>query len=146
MYNQFMQKTPVSRFLERVYLKWINSIGEVRTQKEFSQFLGVEYSKFNRYYNGHRSDMDYVTALKICRAVKDYELMEILGFEIPEEDLIAVLPTDRAASLRAALTEIRERLAKFPGLSEAQASVIVDEIMLAHGWTVKDTALPSRSK
>ena len=128
-------KPPVAKFLERKYIQWISECGEFHSQKDFAAFLEVEHSSFNRYYNGRRSDMEYQTALKICKKVRDFELLEILGYPPPsEEDLLSILPPGRGASIRAALEEIKLTVKQSGAISEEEA----DEILSRHGWKSND--------
>lgn len=82
-------KPPIAVYTERIYLAWINSLGQVRPQSEFAELLGMDRQRFNNYYNGKRANMDYATAVRVAEiaagfgADNPYEILEILGYPVP---------------------------------------------------------------
>jgi transcriptional regulator with XRE-family HTH domain len=110
-------KTPVAAYVERIYLAWLNSIGQVRSQREFSELLGMDRQRFNNYYNGKRTNMDYATAVHVAKiaagfgAENPYEILEILGYPVPGVgDLYARVSPLFSGAMRAALNEINEKI------------------------------------
>jgi hypothetical protein len=49
-----VSKNEFAVLLEKKYLDWMHAAGELRDQKEFAAWLGVEYLTFNRHLNGTR--------------------------------------------------------------------------------------------
>jgi hypothetical protein len=106
-------KGPVARWLEKKYIQWINEQGEMRTQEEFANFLGVDRVTFNRHYNGTIKRMELSTALKYAKKLNDYEILDILGYERPnEEKLLEGFPPEFKTAFSAALNEARSELVK----------------------------------
>lgn len=110
-------KPPTATYMERIYLAWINSVGQVRPQSEFAEILGMDRQRFNNYYNGKRTNMDYVTAQRVGQiaagfgADNPYEILEILGFPRPvSEDPLSKISPEFSETLQAALKEINEKI------------------------------------
>jgi hypothetical protein len=128
-------KPPTARYMEKVYLAWLNQVGQVRSQKEFAEYLELDQIRFNRYYNGARTEIDYATALSICRKTGDYELMDILGYPRPIEGFdFSSLPPEDAASLRAAVFELTDKLNELGDFSDDEYRAVRDEVMEKYGW------------
>jgi transcriptional regulator with XRE-family HTH domain len=90
--------------------EWEKEEGERKSEAKFAVYLGVGKEALNHWLNG-RNNPNYKSALKIAQALNDYEILEILGYELPEQVMI----TDEQLAPLAALImqfpeEVRPRI------------------------------------
>lgn len=71
---------PLGDFLQRKYLEWINSCGEVRSQREYADYLGLKPMTFSQYLNGKRKKIDDPNIVNMLAEKLGDELYEVLGY------------------------------------------------------------------
>ena len=71
---------PLGDFLQRKYLEWINSCGEVRSQREYAEYLGLKPMTFSQYLNGKRKKIDDPSIVNMLAEKLGDELYEVLGY------------------------------------------------------------------
>ena len=102
----------VGLWLEKKYIEWINEVGEVKPQVDFAIHLGLKKETFNRYYNGERKP-SYKQAIQICQVLKDFTLMDILGYTRPAvSGLVIDFPPEVALVIEKSLKEAKSELLK----------------------------------
>lgn len=48
------KKGPFGEYLEKSFIEWMRVSGEVKTQQDFADYLGIERSLLSHYMNGRR--------------------------------------------------------------------------------------------
>lgn len=71
---------PLGNFLQRKYIEWINAQGEVKSQKEFAEHLGIHPMTFSHYLNGKRKKIDDPKIVNLLAEKLGDELYEVLGY------------------------------------------------------------------
>jgi transcriptional regulator with XRE-family HTH domain len=124
-------------WLEKKYLEWQIENGRA-TVKDFASKLGISRSYLTLLLNGERTSMSREMAIEIAEKVRDYEILSILGYSLPEGISDLSLPPSLRSSFDKAINEI-ERVYKALGITELEspeALRIAKEIFEEHGWTV----------
>lgn len=135
-----MNDQPTAKYMQRIFLAWLNNVGKARSQKEFADYLGLEKIRFNRYYNGARTEIDYPTAIHICQkaesfgAENPFELLTILGYPKPTKFDLSSLPPEDASSLEGALIELTSRIHELGEVSETEYKTLRDTTFEKYGW------------
>ncbi len=107
--------------------------GSTKGPTAYARYLGVKQQLVSAWLNGNfQPRMDSIIKL----AEKYPDIYEVLNVDAPLD--LSVLPPDDAASLRAALVEVRSTL-HGQTLSETEARKLSDSIMARHGWYRKAT-------
>jgi hypothetical protein len=129
-----------SEWITKKYIQWRGDAIRGHAISNFAAYIGVPQSVLSSWMqpNGKQP----TSRKSINRLVNCFgeEVYEILGLPTPgEENLISVLPPQRAESLRRALIEVNDALKKAGTIPEEEASRIADKVMEKHGWRSKDT-------
>lgn len=139
--------TKSSKWLNQKFLQWQSASGERKNISEFAEYLEVGEAALGHWLIGRRNP-NFENSLKICRKLHDFELMGILGFQIPP-DSIAYLPEDFRNRLGLAIRETREALAGYAHDKDSEEIVkISTEIFERHGfkYTGKDKDVAGSKK
>ena len=84
-YNISM-KSSLSEWLQKKYIDWMAEQGEIKTQHEFADFLGIDKVSLNRYFNGKIKTPDAETITKISEKLGP-EIYDVLGLVRPDPQL-----------------------------------------------------------
>lgn len=102
--------------------------GSTKGPTAYARYLGVKQQLVSAWLNGdYQPRMDSIAKL----AEKYPDIYEVLSVDAPVD--VSVLPPDDAASLKAALAEIRSTV-HGQALSEAEIRALSDSIMARYGW------------
>jgi len=137
------ETTSTSTWLMNKYLDWQKERGALTPLAEFARFLEVGDKALSTWLNG-RNNPSYKTAVKICKKLGDYSLLEILGYSPPVLDPKPLPFSSLPPEFIKLLEEIDLEIAKTfreRGITEysAEAESIAREIMEKYGANVIST-------
>ena len=76
----------LSEWLQRKYINWLSMKGEIKSQREFADFLDIDKVALSRYFNGIRRNPDPDTVIKFADKLGP-EIYDILGLARPDPQL-----------------------------------------------------------
>ena len=79
-------ETTLSEWLQRKYINWLSMKGEIKSQREFADFLDIDKVALSRYFNGIRRNPDPDTVIKFADKLGP-EIYDILGLARPDPQL-----------------------------------------------------------
>ena len=81
-----MEETNLARWLEMKYIAWLGQEKEIKTQREFAEYLGVDPVRLNHYLNGRRKLSDPDTIDTFAQKLGP-EIYDVLGLARPDPQL-----------------------------------------------------------
>lgn len=82
----FYMDREFSNWLQKKYIEWMAAEGEIRTQKDFADFLKIDKVTLSRYINAKRKNPDLKTVKKFADKLGP-EVYDILGLARPDPQL-----------------------------------------------------------
>ena len=79
-------KSEFANWLEGQFINWMQERGEVTTQREFAEFLGLDQVQLSHYMNERRKKPDKVSLEKIAARLGP-EIYDVLGLARPDPQL-----------------------------------------------------------
>jgi len=79
-------KEAFAKWLERQYIEWLQEKGEIASQKEFAEYIGIEPMNLSNYLNAKRKMPDPDSTLKIAEKLGP-EAYDVLGLARPDLQL-----------------------------------------------------------
>ena len=79
-------KSEFARWLELQYVDWMHERGEVTTQREFAEYLGLDQVQLSHYINERRKKPDKVALEKLASKLGP-EIYDVLDLARPDLDL-----------------------------------------------------------
>jgi len=107
-YIYFMDKGRLANYFEKKYLQWQMDHGRI-SQATFAEMLRVSRGYLNQLLEGKRDSMTYHTARYVADVLHDYEILQILGYELPtpeERDPFFGYPPDFVKALKSARDKV----------------------------------------
>lgn len=74
----------LSEWIRQKYIEWLTSEGQIRSQREFADYIGIEKVALSRYLNKNIKTPDPETVEKIANKLGP-EIYDVLGFARPDE-------------------------------------------------------------
>jgi transcriptional regulator with XRE-family HTH domain len=81
-----MEKQGLARWLEIQYIEWMRERGEVVSQREFAEYLGLDQVQLSHYLNARRKNPDPDAVAKMADKLGP-EVYDILGLARPDPQL-----------------------------------------------------------
>ena len=85
-YNESME---LSEWIRKKYIDWLASVGEIRTQREFAEYIGIDKVSMSRYLNNKIKTPDTETVEKFAAKLGP-EVYDVLGLARPDPQLQAL--------------------------------------------------------
>ena len=107
-YIYFMNKGPLANYFERNYLDYQKAHGRMSLAK-WAAILRFSKSFLSQVMNGKIVSMTYHTARYVADVLHDYEILQILGYELPtpeERDPFFGYPPDFVKALKSARDKV----------------------------------------
>jgi transcriptional regulator with XRE-family HTH domain len=79
-------KEAFAKWLERQYIEWMSDRGEVASQREFAEFIGIDPMNLSNYLNAKRRMPDQESIKKIAEKLGP-EVYDVLGLARPDPQL-----------------------------------------------------------
>jgi transcriptional regulator with XRE-family HTH domain len=76
----------LSDWLTKQYIDWMDEQGEIKTQTEFAEWIGIDKVTLSRYIGGRRKNPDKETIKKIADKLGP-EIYDTLGLARPDPQL-----------------------------------------------------------
>lgn len=79
-------KEDFAKWLERKYIDWLREKGEIASQREFAEYIGIEPMNLSNYLNAKRRMPDPDSVMKIAEKLGP-EVYDVLGLARPDPQL-----------------------------------------------------------
>lgn len=79
-------KSEFANWLEVQFINWMRERGEVTTQREFAEYLGLDQVQLSHYINERRKKPDKKSLIKLADKLGP-EVYDVLGLARPDADL-----------------------------------------------------------
>lgn len=79
-------KSEFANWLEVQFINWMRERGQVTTQREFAEYLGLDQVQLSHYINERRKKPDKVSLEKIASKLGP-EIYDVLGLARPDPQL-----------------------------------------------------------
>lgn len=76
----------LSEWLQKKYIQWMAKHGEIRSQREFAEYLGIDKVSMSRYMNAKIRNPDMETIQKFAEKLGP-EVYDVLGLARPDPQL-----------------------------------------------------------
>ena len=127
-----MNRGELAAWLEHKYLEWMMKNGRENIDV-FAAYLGISQPYLSLIMTGSRKTIGMKTAVKIAKKLNDYSILELLGYDHPQESVpFSSLPPDLIELLQNVDLEIaktfRERaIDKYSPEAESVAREILEK-------------------
>lgn len=102
----------LEEWLERKFLEWQNLHGRTSVRR-WSDFLGVNYTTLMGMMSGEKEGTTMQTAYQIGERLKDFSILKVLGYPIPDVSL-AGFPEEERSAILDWLESVKHTLDKVP--------------------------------
>lgn len=79
-------KSEFANWLEKQFINWMRERGEVTTQREFAEYLGLDQVQLSHYINERRKKPDKKSLIKLADKLGP-EVYDVLGLARPDPQL-----------------------------------------------------------
>lgn len=130
--------TPLIKWFERKYLEYQMENG-LKSLKEFSDIIGISRPYLSLILSGERSEISEHLAMSIAKTLRDYTLLDILGYDRPPETKI---PPSLKSAFDSAVDEISRKYNELgiTDFSSDEAVEIAKDTFVSHGFTFTENA------
>lgn len=123
--------TQLGQWFERKYLEYQMEHG-LMTLKDFAEILGISRPYLSLILKGERTTLSEEVAQNIARALDDYSLLDLLGYQRPPDSYLPDPIKDRWEAAIKEIAEVFDRTAIYTSEDE-RALETARKILAEHG-------------
>lgn len=133
-YICYVDNGPLAEWFEKKYLEWQMTNGR-KALDDFAIVLSISRGYLSQLMNGDRRSIGYRSAVKIAKVLDDTTILDILGYDTPEEKINITGYPNMSKMLTEAFDIIRER-----GIEDdsPEAVKIILETAAKYGVNIKN--------